>query len=242
MLFLHLSRWSYDFFPTILSFGVVHILIFLMLNCPYMPGIYPIWSWYMCCWVQFTNFCFENFAIYIHQGYTGLWYFSYSVSVWNLHQGNAGLIKWAYPVPSSSIIWRSLSRIDRLPWWLSSNDSACNAGDAGLTPGLGRSPGGGNGNALWYSCLRNPWTEEHGRWRLKICITWELRIKFYLGQNGACSLGDSISDISERLLQSDKGEEQYIRLWWRGSSVLLNTHFTKGFLLVMKIWCHHEGI
>ena len=34
-----------------------------------------------------------------------------------------------------------------------------NAGDirdAGLTPGLGRSPGGGHGNPLHYSCLENP--------------------------------------------------------------------------------------
>ena len=29
------------------------------------------------------------------------------------------------------------------------------AGDAGLIPGLGRSPGGGNGNSLQYSCLEN---------------------------------------------------------------------------------------
>ena len=31
-----------------------------------------------------------------------------------------------------------------------------NAGDAGLIPGLGRSPGVGNGNPLQYSCLENP--------------------------------------------------------------------------------------
>ena len=31
-----------------------------------------------------------------------------------------------------------------------------NAGDAGLSPGLGRSPGGGHGNPLEYSCLENP--------------------------------------------------------------------------------------
>ena len=34
-----------------------------------------------------------------------------------------------------------------------------NAGDGwvvGLIPGSGRSPGGGNGNPLWYSCLQNP--------------------------------------------------------------------------------------
>ena len=42
-------------------------------------------------------------------------------------------------------------------------ESACNAGDLGSIPGLGRSPGVGNGNPLQYSCLENPWTEEPGR-------------------------------------------------------------------------------
>ena len=40
-----------------------------------------------------------------------------------------------------------------------------NAGDvrdAGLIPGLGRSPGAGHGNPLQYSCLETPWTEEPG--------------------------------------------------------------------------------
>ena len=36
------------------------------------------------------------------------------------------------------------------------------AGDVGLIPGLGRSPGEGNGNPLQYSCLEIPWTEEPG--------------------------------------------------------------------------------
>ena len=34
-------------------------------------------------------------------------------------------------------------------------ESACNAGDPGSIPGLGRSPGGGHGNPLQYSCLEN---------------------------------------------------------------------------------------
>ena len=34
--------------------------------------------------------------------------------------------------------------------------SACNVGDLGSIPGLGRSPGEGNGNPLQYSCLVNP--------------------------------------------------------------------------------------
>ena len=34
-------------------------------------------------------------------------------------------------------------------------ESACNVGNLGSVPGLGRSPGGGNGNPLQYSCLEN---------------------------------------------------------------------------------------
>ena len=35
-------------------------------------------------------------------------------------------------------------------------ESACSAGDSGSIPGLGISPGEGNGNPLDYSCLENP--------------------------------------------------------------------------------------
>ena len=35
--------------------------------------------------------------------------------------------------------------------------------DVGSIPGLGRSPGGGHGNPLQYSCLKSAWTEELGR-------------------------------------------------------------------------------
>jgi len=38
--------------------------------------------------------------------------------------------------------------------------SPCNAGDLDLIPGLGRSPGEGNGNPLQYSCLENPMERE----------------------------------------------------------------------------------
>ena len=48
-----------------------------------------------------------------------------------------------------------------LDWWLS-EQSACNAGDPGLMPGLWTSPGRGHGNPLQYSCLENSWTEEPG--------------------------------------------------------------------------------
>ena len=40
--------------------------------------------------------------------------------------------------------------------------NAGDMGDAGLIPGLGRSPGGGNGNLLQYSCLGNSMALEAG--------------------------------------------------------------------------------
>ena len=49
--------------------------------------------------------------------------------------------------------------IQGLPWWLRSKQFPCNAVDAwngGSIPELGRPPGGGNGNLLHYSYLRNP--------------------------------------------------------------------------------------
>ena len=47
-----------------------------------------------------------------------------------------------------------------------SRDSVCNAGDPGSIPGSGRSPGGGNGNPLHYSCFRNPM--NRGAWRATV--------------------------------------------------------------------------
>ena len=56
------------------------------------------------------------------------------------------------------------------PWWeclgfpsgSMVKESAFNAGDVGLIPELGRSPGGGHGNPLQYSCLENPM--DRGTW------------------------------------------------------------------------------
>ena len=53
-----------------------------------------------------------------------------------------------------------------------SKESACNAGDAGdagdvgSITGLGRSPGGGNGNTLQYSCLEN--LMDRGTWQATV--------------------------------------------------------------------------
>ena len=49
-----------------------------------------------------------------------------------------------------------------------SKEFACNAGDLGSIPGLGRSPGGGHGNPLQNSCLENP----HGQRSLAVYNPW----------------------------------------------------------------------
>ena len=48
------------------------------------------------------------------------------------------------------------------PGGLDGKASAYNAGDLGSVPGLGRSPGEGNGNPLQYCCLENPM--DGGAW------------------------------------------------------------------------------
>ena len=45
-------------------------------------------------------------------------------------------------------------------------NSPANVGDEGSVPGLGISPGGGNGNPLQYSCLENPM--DRGAWQATV--------------------------------------------------------------------------
>ena len=55
------------------------------------------------------------------------------------------------------------------PRWLSGKESACNAGaigDVGSMPGLGRSPGVGNGTPLQYCCLEN--SMDGGAWQATV--------------------------------------------------------------------------
>ena len=63
-----------------------------------------------------------------------------------------------------SLGWEDSLERDRLPTPVflgfpsgsDGKESACNVGDLGLIPGLGRSPGRGHANPLQCSCLENP--------------------------------------------------------------------------------------
>ena len=78
--------------------------------------------------------------------------------------------------------------IGLLPW-LGGKESPCNAGatgDGDSIPGLGRSPGGGNGNPHQYSCLENPvdrgawWATVHGVAKSQTWLKWLTMDAFFL--------------------------------------------------------------
>ena len=79
-----------------------------------------------------------------------------------------------------------------LPGGSAGKESACEAGDLGLIPGSGRSPGGGNGNPLQYSCLRSPM--DRGAWRATV--------------HGLTRVGhDSVTKPPDALKEKKKKEE-----------------------------------
>ena len=87
--------------------------------------------------------------------------------------------------------------------------TACNAGDPGPTPGLGRSPGEGNGIPLQYPCLGN-WTEKPGQgyslWNCKESDTTEWQTYFTWGKQPPSG------ELEAILL---KGEDAWRERHWR---------------------------
>ena len=80
-------------------------------------------------------------------------------------------------------------------------ESTCNAGDPDLIPGLGRSPGGGHGNPLQYSCLENP----HGQRSLAGYSPWgckESDMTEQLNKHICCILGKFLRAIFTFILFS----------------------------------------
>ena len=118
----------------------------------------------------------------LHIRWPKYWSFNFSLSPSNEYSGLISFrIDWfdlraVQGTPKSllqhhssraSILWHSAFFMVQLstmsfPGGSDSKASACNAGDLGSIPGLGRSPGEGNGNPLQYSCLENPM--DGGAW------------------------------------------------------------------------------
>ena len=111
---------------------------------------------------------------YIVNGVTKSWTrmndFHFMSGIWGFPSSSAGkesacnagralFHSWVRKIP-----WRR----DRLltpevlgfPGGSEGKESTCNERDLGSIPGLGRSPGGGHGNPLQYSCLENPYGQR----------------------------------------------------------------------------------
>ena len=91
-------------------------------------------------------------------------------ALWMKHRSSSW--RSVIPVGQLLVLWEASSfchscittgKIIGLPWRLSGEESACNAGDTGSIPESGRSPGGGNGSPLQCSCLENP-MDRGARW------------------------------------------------------------------------------
>ena len=74
----------------------------------------------------------------------------------------SNLQRETYRHNNNSVLWW---RMD-FPNGSDSKVSACTAGDPGSIPGLGKSPGEGNGNPLQYPCLKNPM--DGGAWEATV--------------------------------------------------------------------------
>ena len=115
-----------------------------------------------------------------------------------------------------------------LPWWLSSKEFACSAGDVGSTPGSGRTPG--LGNSKLYSRIlswRIPWTEDPGRlqpiglqrvghdWaRVNACTRASMSQEaFHKYQGFSHAVGEEVAEV------------RFLRVWSR-KPVLCSSAFT----------------
>ena len=112
------------------------------LPAPYLCSL--IWSSQPCAWAQFYR-----------QGSGG------TEKLSNLSNSWVRKIPWRRD-------WLSTPVFMGFPGSSDGKESACSVGDLGLIPGLGRSPGGGRGNPLQYSCLENP----HGQRSLAGYSPW----------------------------------------------------------------------
>ena len=89
-------------------------------------------------------------------------------------------------------------------------ESVCNVGYLGLIPGLGRSPGGGHGEPLQYSCLENP----HGHRSLVGYGPW----------------GSKETDTTERLSTQHKGKQSVFRYVFIPKAFLQSCRLSKSSL------------
>ena len=91
---------------------------------------------------------------------------SFTESTYELYNVPISSVQFSVCVPSAARSWPTLSHPMDFPGSSVVKSLPAHAGDTGLIPGLGRFPGGGNGNPLQYSCLEN--LMDRGAWRAPV--------------------------------------------------------------------------
>ena len=130
------------------------------------------------------------------------------------------------------VIYRAAVTIRGLPGGSDGQESACNAGNPGLIPGLERSPGEENGNPLQYSCLGNPvdrvaWQGYSPRGRKVLDTTEET-----LGWGGFC-----VFVILDALSQESRASLSVMPLGAWPSPILLPRPASAAEHLSNSGWC-----
>ena len=139
-------------------------------------------------------------------------------------EGDAG-------VKEEDLVWLELG----FPGGSVSKEPACNAGDLGLIPGLGRSPGEGQGNPFQYSCLESP----HGQRSLVGYSPWgrkELDMTGWLSTHTHTELGTLQTGEEEDGEEGERWREQS-----RQSSVqdsMLPMQGPQVWFLIVKLTSH----
>ena len=112
-----------------------------------------------------TNTCLSNLSIHLSPCLSSVIFLSLYIDlayIYFYHLSTIGYPSFVYP--HHILIWD-------FPGTLHGKQSVCNEGDRGLIPGLGRSPGGGHGSPLQYSCLENP--IDRGAWWALQSLGWQ---------------------------------------------------------------------
>ena len=118
--------------------------------------------------------------------------------------------------------------------------SACKGGDLGSIPGLGRSPGEGNGNPLQYSCLQNP--VDGGAWwaivhRVAKSQTWlnDLTFTFTLIDIKHFRNGYTLHRLEKKRPNTSGADKSWIYFMILGSSVCLPSSKNKHLLRILHV-------
>ena len=119
-------------------------------------------------------------------------------------------------------------------------ESTCNAGDLGLTPGLGRSPGEGKGYPCQYFSLESPMDTVHGVTKSQ---TWLSDFHFTSGQSGSLQimLEQRIRKLIYYILLKQDYEGIVFSLWGKNKRLLgaLENYYEKKALVIC---CVLEGM